>query len=93
MSIFDRPSFQTYYSSVDQMVSRLLDRERTEYLLTVDFARYRDHLVSELEWQPLEWDESQMTVEPFTIKAERPRLAESRARELVTFSTSLPLGS
>jgi hypothetical protein len=71
MSIWGQPTFQTYYQSIDRIVNKLLDNESPNDLLRVDFEQYLDYLVSKYEWQPLEWDESQMTVEPFTALIER----------------------
>ena len=71
MSILGRPTFQTYYQSIDRIVDNLLDNESPDDLLRVDFEQYLDYLVSKCEWQPLEWHESQMTVEPFTALIER----------------------
>ena len=73
MSIWGRPTFQTYYQSIDRIVNKeFLDKESPDDLLRVDFEQYLDYLVSKCEWQPLEWDESQMTVERFTTIVERP---------------------
>ena len=73
MSIWNRPTVQTYYQSIDRIVNKgFLDKESPEYLLRVDFQTYLDYLVSHCEWQPLEWDESRMTVEQFTRTIERP---------------------
>lgn len=73
MSIWGRATFQTYYQSIDRIVNKeFLDKESPDDLLRVDFEQYVDYLVSKCEWQPLEWDESQMTVERFTTIVERP---------------------
>jgi hypothetical protein len=73
VSIWGRPTFQTYYQSIDRIVNKeFLDKESPDDLLRVDFEQYLDYLVSKCEWQPLEWDESQMTVERFTTIVERP---------------------
>jgi hypothetical protein len=58
------PSFQTYYAEVPRMVQKLLERETPEYLLAVDFEEYLAHLISEIAWQPLEWDSTGMTIAP-----------------------------
>lgn len=71
MSMLERPTFQIYYQSIDRIVKELLDKESPEDLLRVDFDEYLDYLVSKCEWQPLEWDESQKTIESFTTTIER----------------------
>ena len=71
MSIFNQPTFQTYYLNIDRIVRDLLDKESPDYLLRVDFDDYLTHLIARCEWQPLEWDESQKTIEPFTATVER----------------------
>jgi hypothetical protein len=48
-----------------------LNKEDPAYLLRVDFNEYLDHLISETEWQPLEWHEEEKTVEPFTVQREQ----------------------
>jgi len=79
MSIWGQPTFQTYYQRIDKIVNReLLDKESPDYLLQVDFEEYLNHLVSRCEWQPLEWDESQMTNEQFTATIEQSDPWESR---------------
>lgn len=65
------PTFQSYYQQIDRIVRESLDKEDSEYLLQVDFGEYLNFLVGEAKWEPLSWDESQMTVEPFSIKKER----------------------
>jgi hypothetical protein len=71
MPIWDRPTFQTYYQNIDRIVNNLLDKESPDDLLRVDFEHYLDYLVSKCEWEPLEWDESKMTVERFAAIVER----------------------
>jgi hypothetical protein len=71
VSIFERPTFQIYYQSIDRIVKELLDKESPDDLLRVDFDEYLHYLVSRCEWQPLEWDESRKTIEPFTATIER----------------------
>ncbi len=65
------PTFQTYYQQVDRINRERLDKEDSNYLLQVDFNEYLNFLVDEAKWEPLLWDESQMTVEPFSTKRER----------------------
>jgi hypothetical protein len=69
--MWDRPTFQMYYQSLDRIVTELLDKESPDHLLRMDFDEYLNYLISRCEWQPLEWDESQMTIEPFTAPIER----------------------
>jgi len=70
--VWDGPTFQSYYLQVDRLVGNLLAKEPRDYLLNVDPEAYLEHLVEEIAWQPLEWDESQRTIEPFIVKRERP---------------------
>ena len=65
------PTFQTYYQNIHRIVGEKLDKEDPSYLLQVDFEEYLDHLVDEAKWEPLLWDESQKTIEPFSIKVQR----------------------
>lgn len=69
--MWNGPTFQSYYLQIDRIIAERLAKEQPEYLLQVDPQQYLDYLVSEAEWQPLEWDEGQLTVEPFTAKVER----------------------
>ena len=61
------PTFQRYYQQIDRITREKLDKEDSEYLLKVDFDEYLDFLgkingsIEEAQWQPLEWDETQMT--------------------------------
>ncbi len=65
------PTFQVYYQRIADLTRQFLDKEDSEYLLKVDFEEYLDFLVDKIKWEPLLWDESQMTVEPFSIKRQR----------------------
>ena len=65
------PTFQTYYRNIHRIVGEKLDKEDSSYLLQVDFDEYLNFLVDEAKWEPLLWDESQMTVEPFVTKRQR----------------------
>jgi hypothetical protein len=67
----NRPSFQTYYALIDRNVSAYLDKQDSSYLVSVDKEQYLDQLVQVCRWEPLTWDESGMTVEPFIQKVER----------------------
>lgn len=69
--MWDGPTFQSYYQQIDRIVRKQLDAEDPDYLLRVDFEEYLDFLVGESEWEPLIWDESQMTIEPFSVKHQR----------------------
>ena len=64
-------SLQLYYKNYHLIVGEKLDKEDSSYLLQVDFDDYLSFLVDEAKWEPLLWDESQMTVEPFSIKVQR----------------------
>ena len=66
--MFDRPSFQTYFASVDRLVSDCFRKDGPEYLLRVDFDEYLAHLIAELSWQEMTWDEGGMTMETFISK-------------------------
>ena len=79
---WDGPSLQLYYARLERTVANLLANEDASYLLRVNFEEYLDHLVSDLERQTLEWDESGWTMEPFTVKASR--YGGFGRRELVT---------
>lgn len=83
--MFDRPTFQSYYLSVNRMISDRLNREAPEYLVKVDFEEFLAHLVEEHAWAELEWDEGAMSLEPFVgkqpindfghiIEVDRPRV-------------------
>ncbi len=63
--MFDRPSFQSYYLSIDRLVADELKKSTPQYLVQVDSAEYLAHLISALSWQELKWDEGAMTMEPF----------------------------
>jgi hypothetical protein len=69
--LWDGPSFQTYYQQIERIIAAELDKQSADYLLKIDFDEYLDHLVSYAEWVPLEWDESNMTVQPFSAKVTR----------------------
>ena len=64
-------TFQTYYQNIHRIVGKKLDNEDSSYLLQVDFDEYLTFLEDEMKWEPLLWDESQMTVEPFSTKLQR----------------------
>jgi hypothetical protein len=66
--MFDRPTFQAYYASVDRMITDELSKERPEYLVQVDYDEYLHHLIAKVSWEMLELDESAMTMEPFIGK-------------------------
>ena len=65
------PTFQAYYQQIDRITRERLDKEDSDYLLQVDFDEYLNFLVDEAKWEPLSWDESQVTVEPFSTKRQR----------------------
>ena len=63
--------FQTYYNHIGQITRENLDKESSDYLLEVDFDDYLEYLIADARWEPLEWDENQVTVEPFSVKVQR----------------------
>ena len=65
------PTFQVYYSRIEELTRNLIDKEDSDYLLRVNVDEYLDHLVQELEWLPLEWFEAQKTIESFVVKRDR----------------------
>ena len=65
------PMFQTYYNRIGQITHEMLGKEDSTYLLEVDFEQYLEYLIGELRWEPLEWDETQVTVEPYSVKIHR----------------------
>ncbi len=69
--MYGRPTFQTYYGEIERIVSAELDKQKQDYLLQVDPEEYLAYLISYVSWQPLEWDESQMTIERFSGKEDR----------------------
>jgi hypothetical protein len=71
MIMWTGPTFQTYYQNIRRIVGKKLDKEDSGYLLQVDFDEYLNFLVDEAKWEPLLWDESQKTVEPFSTKLQR----------------------
>lgn len=66
--MLNEPTFQDYYGQIDRIITEMLNKESAEYLLSVDFDQYLDYLVAQAEWVPLEWDESQKTIEKFSAK-------------------------
>ncbi len=68
MMMWTGPTFQTYYQQIHRIIGEKLDTEDSGYLLQVDFDEYLNFLVEQAKWEPLLWYESQMTVEPFTVK-------------------------
>jgi len=69
--MFNEPDFQLYYSQIDRIVAENLNNKSADYLLQVDPEEYLNYLVADAEWQPLEWDESGMTIEQFVKKVQR----------------------
>ena len=69
--MWNGPTFQAYYQQIDRITREKLDKEDSEYLLQVDFDEYLECLVAEARREPLEWDESQVTIEPFSVKLRR----------------------
>jgi hypothetical protein len=80
--MWNGPIFQTYYLQLESMVRKKLEQEKPAYLLEVDFDEYLEYLIAEFRWEPLEWYEDQMTIEPFTVNVERvDRFFETRFTE------------
>ncbi len=69
--MWDGPTYQAYYQRIGRLIRENLDEEEQDYLLTVDVNEYLDFLVEEAKWEPLLWDESQMTIERFSKKRQR----------------------
>ena len=69
--MWDGPTFQVYYAKIDQIIRQKLDQEDPAYLLGVDFDEYLEYLIADARWEPLEWDENQKSIEPFTVKVQR----------------------
>jgi len=69
--MWNGPTFQTYYQNIHHIIAEKLNKEDSNYLLQVDVDEYLTFLVQEASWEPLLWDESQMTVEPFSAKVQR----------------------
>jgi hypothetical protein len=44
--MFDKPTFQTYYMSIDRLVSARLAKEQPGYLVQVDFDEFLNHFRS-----------------------------------------------
>lgn len=83
--MFNKPTFQTYYGSVERMIADVLSKEQPDYLVQVEFEAYLDHLVAKLSWETLDLDEGAMTMETFigkkrindfgrTVEVDRPRV-------------------
>jgi hypothetical protein len=64
----EKPSFQSYYLGVERQVQAIIDRETNDYLLNVDYQEYLQHLIARIAWEPLKWDETSISVEPFITK-------------------------
>jgi len=62
MTMWTGPTFQADYQQIDRITRERLDKEDSNYLLQVDFDQYLDFLVDQAKWEPLLWDDSQMTV-------------------------------
>ena len=86
-----QPSLQLYYLRIVDEMRRRLSQEDPTYLLNVDFEAYLDHLVSEAEWQPLEYDASQLTVEPFVAKSAIVTSLGSFAQDEPRFRFRIPI--
>jgi hypothetical protein len=65
------PTYQSYYQQIGRIIREKLDKEDQDYLLQVDVNEYLDYLVEHAKWEPLLWDESQKTIERFSIKRQR----------------------
>lgn len=69
--MWDAPTFNIYYQRIDHIANEILNKENPTYLLQVDFEDYLNFLVDKLKWEPLLYDLSQKTVEPFSVKEKR----------------------
>ena len=70
--MFGGPTFQVYYLTVERIVNDLLSKESPDYLAKVDFDEFLAYLVDRIAWEPLEWDEGGMTMEPFIDRQRLP---------------------
>jgi len=70
--MFGGPTFQAYYLNVERIVNDLLSKESPDYLAKVDFDEFLAYLVDRIAWEPLEWDEGGMTMEPFIDRQRLP---------------------
>lgn len=82
MMMWTGPTFQAYYQQIDRITRERLDKEDSNYLLEVDFDEYLNFLVDEAKWEPLLWDESQKTVEPFSVKRQHRDASDSRTYQV-----------
>jgi len=89
--VHGQPSLQLYYLRIVDEMRRRLSHEDPEYLLNVDFDEYLDHALSEAEWQPLEYDVTQMTVEPFVAKTSVVTSQGTFARDEPRFRLRIPV--
>ena len=78
MMMWTGPTFQTYYQQIDRITRERLDKEDSNYLLEVDFDEYLNFLVDEAKWEPLLWEESQMTVETLSVKRQHSDAFDGR---------------
>ena len=76
------PTFQAYYQQIHRITHERLDKEDPNYLLEVDFDEYLNFLVDEAKWEPLLWDESQMTVESFFVKRQHRDAFDGRTYQV-----------
>ena len=65
------PTYQSYYLRIGELVRKELDAQDSEYLLNVDFEDYLAHLVQRMRWEPLDWNESGITIEAFSVQRTR----------------------
>ena len=93
--MWSEPTFQAYYQQIDSTIREMLDKEDPKYLLQVDSEAFLESLVDKAAWAPLLWDESEKTIEPFTVKRQRTdrllqrtyQVDEQRLRLRVPIST------
>ena len=83
------PMSQLYYSQINWITRERLDKENSDYLLDVDFDQYLEYLIADARWEPLQWDDTQMTVEFLSTKRQR----QDRLRPTIPNIAHLLLGS
>jgi hypothetical protein len=82
MMMWTGPTFGAYYQQIDRITRERLDQEDPNYLLEVGFDEYLNFLVDEAKWEPLLSDESQMTVEPFSVKRQHRDTFDGRTYQV-----------
>jgi hypothetical protein len=91
--MYEKHSYQSYYLEADQRAQAILDSERPEYLLDVDYQEYLQHLISRLSLETLEWDESAKSIEPFIGKRKVLDYGGYREVEQPLFRLRIPVSN